>query len=376
MGKIWQQANASGILAAALAALLVLALPGQGDAQDGASPDERRILLIESQPRAYSILESSGRSEQSRVRLVALEAAQHAPDAAFDIARRGLADENPAVRFAALVTIGELRLERLSDAAGDMLRDPNPSVRAAAIYALSRCGEDVDLNPLARMLASDSPSTRANAALIVGRLGDPQAMGMLAEMAGLEMPRVSTAERQWVRLQFAEAMIRLDPDNEEVLVTIRAALYSPLQDLRVLAIQIIGEVGDESVIEGLAFMIEEDNPIQVRIAAAQAVARMGSQRGAQALIDASDYDTAQLRRDLQGYLRNLEGESSERQAIQEILGDPALQTRAAAEVRAQAAIAMGWLESPAAARRLAEMMDDPDPIVQVAAASSILRLSR
>lgn len=379
MGMIRDRFGVSGISTLAVCLLLGLCPVGTAWAQPEAgeiTADERRIALLESKPRALGILEASGRHAQPRVRLAALEAAQHAPELAFDMARSGMGDANPAVRFAALVAVGKLQITELADAAEDLLRDQNPSVRAAAIYALRSCGRNADLNPIVPLLASDNPSTRANAAMVIGYLGDDQALPMLADMAGMPMPRASSAEREWVRLQFAESMIRLDPDNAEVLATIRAALYSPMDDLRILAIQILGEVGDRSVLEGLAYMVEDDNPIQVRIAAAQAIARMGDPRGGPALIAASAYDTEQLRDDLREYLRALSRNDPERGQIQALLNDPDRQAVLAAEVRAQAAIAMGWLESTASARRLAELLADPSPIVQVAAASSILKASR
>lgn len=374
---VMDKGNGWSVSVKALAAALVLVFGAVStQAQNASAPNETRIALLQAKPQAYALVEAAGRHEQPRVRLAALEAALHAPDAAHDLALNGLSDENPAVRFAALVTIGKLRITRLADAANDLTSDDNESVRAAAMFALKRCGKQVDLSPLANMLASGKASARANAAMLVGQLGDQQAIPMLRDMAAKPMPRVSTAERTWVRLQFAEAMIRLDPDDPEVLGSVRAAMYSNLQDVRVLSMQILGEVGDRSVRGGLAHIVKRDNPIQVKIAAAQALARMGDGSGQEVLLDASEYSTKTLRRELQRYLRGLEGNAPEAQAVREILDDPALQARAAAEVRAQAAVALGWLDSDAAVARLTRLLKDPDPIVQVAAASAVLRGSR
>lgn len=372
--------HANGWMArAAVAAALVMTLVIGGfsaHAQNATGPDETRIALLQAKPEAYAIVEAAGRNEQPRVRLAALEAALHAPDAAYDLALSGLSDENPAVRFAALVTIGKLRITRLADAAGDLMKDDNESVRAAAMFAATRCGRSVDLSPLAGMLASGRPSARANAAMLIGQLGDQQAIAMLRDMAAKPMPRVSSAERTWVRLQFAEAIIRLDPDDADTLGSVRAAMYSNLQEVRVLSMQILGEAGDRSVRAGLAHIVKRDNPIQVKIAAAQALARMGDGAGQKLLLEASQYDAKTLRRELQRYIRGLQGNAPEAQVVREILDDPALQARAAAEVRAQAAVALGWLDSKAAVTRLTSLLKDADPIVKVAAASAILSGSR
>ena len=359
--------------AMAVAFCLAVFMSGQAEAQGA---DETKILLLQSKPKAYAVIEAASKSENPRARLAALEAAQHAPDIAFALARNGLSDENPAVRFAALVTVGKLKINKLADAAMDLMRDDNESVRAAALFAAKRCGKDVDLSPLAGMLATGSAGARANAAMLIGQLGDKQAIDMLRDMAAAPMTRVSPAERTWVRLQYAEAMIRLDPDDAQVLGTIRASVYSNLDDVRILAIQILGEVGDQSVQGGLAHIIKRDNPIQVKIAAAQSLVRMGDKPAAKVILKAAGYDEQQLRKDLKSYLTNAGAAGPEAQAIRDLLADDKARARAAAEVRAQAAIGLGYVKSKAAAERLSALLNDPDPIVRIAAASSILRASR
>ena len=199
---------------------------------------------------------------------------------------------------------------------------------------------------------------------------------MLRDMAAKPMPRVSSAERTWVRLQYAEAMIRLDPNDDEVLGTIRASVYSNLDDVRILAITILGEVGDQSVQGGLAHIIKRDNPIQVKIAAARSLVRMGDERAAPVLINASGYDVKQLTKDLKDYLKDSDAAGPEAQAIRDLLSDEQARTRAAAEVRAQAAVALGDVKTKQAAERLKTLLNDPDPIVRIAAASAVLQAAR
>lgn len=350
---------------------------GTGSTTNNLGSNDPRIMLLQAKPQAYAIVEATAGDEQARVRLAGLEAAQHAPDAAFELARQGLVDENPAVRFAALVTVGKLRINRLADAALDLTRDDNPSVRAAALFAANRCGREVDLTPLASMLGSGNPSIRANAAMLIGQIGDPQAFSMLSEMAAAPMPRVSPAERSWVRLQFAEAMIRLDPDNPEVLGSLRAAMFSNLDDIRVLSIQILGEVGDKSVQGLLIRTVQRENPIEMQIAAAEALVQMGDRRAVPKLMEASVYDSRALRRELEQYVRDSGGRSGPQvQAVRALLSNQVEAERTAAEVRAQAAVALSWVRTPESANRLSELMNDPDPIVRVAAASAVLRATR
>ncbi|MEM9345307.1 MAG: HEAT repeat domain-containing protein [Planctomycetota bacterium] len=372
MGTITAAARRYG-LGTAWAIGLALLVSNSANAQ---AADEARFIFLQAKPSAYAIVEAAGTSENSRARLAALEAAEYAPDAAFDLARNGMSDENPAVRFGALVTVGKLKLQSLSDAAMDLTRDKNESVRAAALFAAVQCGRDVNLSPLAGMLADGSSGARANAAMLIGHLGDPQAIDMLRDMAAKPMTRVSPARRTWVRLQFAEAMIRLDPDDDKVLGTIRASVYSNLDDARVLAIQILGEVGDRSVMGGLAHIIKRDNPIQVKIAAAQSLVQMGDDQAATLLFNATRYDDARLRKDLNDYLRNTEISGPEADEIRGLLANESERVRAAADVRAQATVGLGDLRTKAAAERLKALLEDPDEIVRVAAAASILRATR
>jgi len=374
-----QRVMKAGLISLMLALAGLVAAPAalaQGRATEGGA-DEVRFLLLQSKPKAYAVVEATAGHQSARVRMAGLEAAQHAPDAALDLARGGMVDENPAVRFAALVTIGKLELDRLADAALDLTRDENPSVRAAAIFAAKRCGKDVDLSPLGAMLASSDPTTRANAAMLIGQLGDGQAFEMLRDMAGRPMPRVSTSERAWVRLQFAEAMIRLNPDDIEVLSSIRAAMFSTHDDVRVLAMQVLGEVGDRAVVDGLSAVIERDNPVQAKIAAARALAQMGDSRGTKTIVAAASYDRETLTEDLEDYLRKIDADQSpEARGVRQLLANPAQLEQVAAQVRAQAASALAWVKTKAAAQRLTTLLDDPDPIVRLSAAASVLRASR
>jgi HEAT repeat protein len=340
------------------------------------APDEAKIILIQTKPKAQSVIESAASSENARLRLAALEATEYAPAVAWDLARNGLTDDNPAVRFGALVVIGKLELRGLADAAMDLTRDDNESVRAAALFAAKKCGKDVNLSPLAGMLANGSSGARANAAMLIGQLGDDQAIEMLRDMAAKPMPRVSSAERSWVRLQYAEAIVRLDPNDAETLGTIRASVYSNLDDVRVLAIQILGEVRDRAVQGGLRHIVKRDNPIQVKLAAAQALVRMGDREASEVLLAGTRFDEKQLRSELREYLQRNDVAGPEAAVIRDLMNDERGRIHAAAEVRAQAAIGLGDVKSKASAERLSALLSDPDPVVRVAAASAILRAAR
>ncbi|XAL99063.1 hypothetical protein OT109_15940 [Phycisphaeraceae bacterium D3-23] len=346
---------------------------GAVNAQPAVSP--RAAVFAEAREQAVQIVLDASRSDDARERAAAIEAIQHVPDRAQTMALLALEDDNPGVRFAALVTIGQLELEGLGTAALDLAYDDNISVRGAAVFAAQRCGVDVgpQLSILPRMLASQTPGVRGNGAMLVGLLGGEGAVDMLEEMVAMPMPRVDPTERIWLQLQFAEAMLRLDPDNQDMLGVLRSSVYSTIDDVRVLALHVVGEVGDRSMIAPLESLVADDNdPIQIRVAGGRALAQMGSANGRPVLMTGSSYSSADVLDDATDYLRSRNNNSREAELMRQLIRDTTLQADIAADVRAQSAFGLGELDDVASARQLASMLDDPHPIVRLAAAAAVL----
>ncbi len=348
---------------------------GEPPAEQAPPPADRATLLREARAAAVEIVLNASRSDDPRERAAALEAAQGVPDRAMPLAQLALSDDNPGVRFAALVTIGRLQLESLGPAAVDLADDENPSVRGAALFAAHRCGVDVDrrMSYLAQMLGSQDPVLRGNAAMLLGMLGDEGAIPMLHEMAFTPLPRVEPAERIWLQLQFAEAILRIEPDNEEMLEVLRSSVYSPIDDLRVLALRVVGEVGDRWMLRWMDAIVDGEDPIQVRVAAARSLAQMGGDHGRSLLMQAAQYDSADVERDARAFVRaNRGGGGRTLDLMRQLLDDPDAQADIAADVRAQAAFGLGELSGAEPARRLSAMLEDAHPAVRLAAAAAVL----
>jgi len=300
---------------------------------------ETRIRLREQAIDGLIVLAASG---EPQVRANAVEALMAAPDRAEPAVGRALHDENLGVRTVAAMTAGKLRLTGQEAALRPLLEDPSPFVRAAAIYALRRCGEDVDPTPLAGMLLRDpSLRVRANAAVVLGELGDPSAMGLLRQAAKDPLVKADQAEARLLRLQIAEAMVKLG--DEDQVGPIRAALY-PSQpselEATALAVQIIGQVGDRAAINQLIYLAERKNekdqtmPAEIRLCVAAALAKMGKPQGS---FVAEEFRTSQ---------------------------NPVL--------RAQAAFVYGQTGQVENLARLEVMMTDPEVTVRVCAAGAVL----
>jgi HEAT repeat protein len=239
---------------------------------------------------AVRIVQVMTRDQDPFLRANAIEAMQSVPELALPVAQLGLDDEHPAVRFTALVTIGKMRLRELGPAAVRALDDPDDSVRAAAMFAARRCGQEVDISELADMLASPNPSVRGNVVMLLGMMGDPSALPMIEAMAQVPMPsqRVDNLRRTIVRVQFAEAQVLLgDPD---AISPLRAAVYSEFDEVRVLAVTMLGRLQDASAETALMAMLDRrDQPIELKLAAAEAVSHIGNRAAIKQLLDKTGF---------------------------------------------------------------------------------------
>lgn len=290
--------------------------------------------IEDAEPQAVQTLLEAVRSDQPLLRMNAIEAAKAMPDRAQPMVQLALDDPNPAVRFAALVTAGRLQLEGVGRRAQLMSTDTDQPdyVQAAAIFTAHRCGLDADLGRLAEMLFHPDLRQRSNAALLFGLSEDPAAVPVLVDAAQDPMWRAEPLQRELVRIQIAEALLNLG--EEESIKALRGAAYSNEDEVRVLAVLMIGRAGDRSMRGNLINFLAKD-PIELRLAAAEALARFDSSEGLPVMLEAVDTDRP--------------------------------------TVRAQAAFALGQLaDDPQAEAALVGLLDDPEPAVRIAAAAAIL----
>ncbi len=310
------------------------AVGAQAGAQVGAGVGSAQGEWERVGERAIEQIKVSAGGQDPFLRANAIEASQADRATARELVGAGLSDRFAVVRFSALVTVGVLRLDEFVPSASDALTDPTESVRGAAMFALRRCGRAVDVSPLAGMLTSRDPGVRGNAALLLGRIGDPSAVAMLKELAQVPMPRVSAAREAIVRIQIAEAIANLGGDT--ALAALRAGAYSQFDEVRVLAVLMMGRVGDRRMEKGIESFLREP-PIELQLAAAESLARFGRSDGRAVVVNACQSPIA--------------------------------------TVRAQAASALALFDQPIARRALAGLLEDSSEQVRLAAAAGILAIS-
>ncbi|MFM2164606.1 MAG: hypothetical protein RL325_1043 [Planctomycetota bacterium] len=287
---------------------------------------------------AERVLRASAASEYAALRAHAIEAAIGNPRLLAELAPRALRDENRGVRFVACMAIAESNASGLSDAIAPLLADQSASVRAAAMLALARSGEKVNYSPLAAMLEDNDPEIRANAYLVLGELGNQSAIPMIRESIGRGMKRVNPLRVRLVDLAAAEALVKLGDETE--VEPIRAALFAPPEqgELTVVACDAVRRLRDEVARPMLERLISAGGTSvrspEIRLAAARALAALG-----QSPIPMT--------------------------VASQFVEHPD------ARIRAQVASLLGEIRTPEAMGLLANLLDDRNPVVQVAAAGGL-----
>ena len=276
--------------------------------------------------KARQLLLADAKSTDPFTRAHAIEAIKIAiPSEAPAVALNNLADNAPLVRFASLMTAGELRLADARGPALQMVAGREKNLQVASIFVLHRLGDTRFSHLLEKTALDDDRRVRANTALVLGQLNEPSASKILKRMLQDLDPVV--------RLQAAEAMWRLH--NQDALETLVSATISRYPDDQMIAAIALAAPRDPRVTEHLRGMLTTNYP-EVNLVAARAMGQLGSDEG---------YGVA---------TKALENE------------DP--------RQRHLAALALGAIGRLDSQSSLAPLLDDKQDDVRLAAATAILQL--
>ena len=231
---------------------------------------------------ALEYLKSMTGSSYAGYRANAIEALAGEAGIGEDVARNGLLDPNPGVRFISAMVIGQYRYGDSAPLVHALLKDDDGSVRIAAIFAMARNGLDTNLTALGDYLRSPNLTERSNAALALGELGDSSAVQMLREALDYTNPQATVAQQRLSDLQIAEAMVKLGDD--EAISRIRAQLRgaSPEDgEAAALAATMLGNlkarIYQRDLVNMAAAWKEFRNSAEVRLAAVGALEKMGKE---------------------------------------------------------------------------------------------------
>lgn len=309
----------------------------------GAAPT--RVTQSTVRERAIEVVEELSNHENAQIRANAVEAAGATPRRLRSVIEGGITDKVSGVRSIAALAVGRSKIRELVAKVEPLRKDPEPHVQVSAIYALVRNGREVDQTLLADQLMSPrSAWVSRHAAFVIGELGNRTALPLLQSAAANRARSLGPGQQRVFQIQVAEAMIKLGEDQQKPVL--RAALYPQQpEDLEaaVLAVQVLGEVQDRESIGQLINLLNyrdragQPYPVEVRLAIATALGRMGEDSGEVA--DAF-----------------LESENP--------------------IWRSQAAFVYGAQRDTRYWDRLARLMEDQEPIVRIAAAAAVLKTER
>jgi HEAT repeat protein len=219
--------------------------------------------------------------------------------------RRALSDPDPAVRALAASSLGAAGDPGVVPALFELLGDPDPGVTQAASGAIQSLGS-ARTEALA-LAAARSPDARVRRAAlrIVAYFGYPSALGLLIEASRDDDPRIRDVAIQGLafldepraveallgaaahpaapaRASAMRALGHLGNDDPAVLACLLLGIADPDAWVRYYACQAVGKVGGEMPVDAIVALLD-DEAGQVRVAAVEALARLGTDRAVVAL---------------------------------------------------------------------------------------------
>ena len=268
---------------------------------------------------------------------------------------QALGDEQPVVRFAAAMAIGDTRytpaLGHIEDLA---VNEPDRRVFVAVIYALYRlnnCKYTPEVlkytGQLGSLLFDREKEVRGATALVMGKMGDPAAIAPLRSLSIDE-------QEPMVQLQVKESLALLG--HEPSIIGLESDTKSTFTDVRLFAVNAITHVHPRNGGQILGALLESRQPVQVHLAAAGGLAEFGE-------VDPAGYDlcVATLQ-DPYVVLRKAYGDEAR------------IDPNTIPSHQSLAANSLGQMRNPAAVDVLVPAMKGADGLVRVSAARAILKL--
>jgi HEAT repeat protein len=246
-----------------------------------------------------------------------------------------LADPAIAIRFAALLAIGDTHYAMAKNDVASLLNDADLNVKIAAAYALSRLGEPDHYKEICTAVSNENQIVRANAALLLGKSGQKEGIPFLY----WTLRRDDSSDM--VAWQAAEAIAMLG--DRRIYPKLWTKLISTYADDRVIGIRAMGALGTDEAKSAIVTTLDDPVP-EVRLAAAEQLGKLGDSAG-----------EAEVRAVFEKKLMaNLDAQGQER-------------------IKTMAALALGEIGTERSARYLPQLLQDSSKGVRLAAAKAVLR---
>jgi HEAT repeat protein len=182
-----------------------------------------------------------------------------------------LRDPLVPVRFSAALAVGDMPYRPGRAAVETLLADPNPNIQLAAAYSLVKLGNPQHQEIVLRGAQSPDPTVRSNAAMLIGKLGNPANRGVLHQL----LQDLESSDK--ARLAAVESLAMLK-DPTAYKNRLWPLLISKHPDDRIIGIRGMAELGTGESRDAILTMLSDDM-VEVRLCAAEELARIGEKSG-------------------------------------------------------------------------------------------------
>ena len=248
--------------------MLVLAAFGYGM---GNKQGPLKLLSGSQEKKAIEIMRAGLKSSDAMVRANTTEAvsrSEYAP--LMDDVAELINDDIIPVRFAAMMTIGDLRYSPAEYVITPHLKEPDENMRMVTAYALTRLGSDNHAVIVADGLNSSNQTIKANSALLLGKMDNPEIKKILSWVL-----RDDAAEDK-VKIQAIESLARMG--DQDMYHKGWALLISKRSDDRIIGVRVMVLLGTSDATNAIKTMLRDDL-VEIQVAAAAALARLGEPAG-------------------------------------------------------------------------------------------------
>lgn len=256
-----------------VALLLSITLVGCTEEQLSLNPIGSKPVNVEQlRPEAIALLKVSLEDSNAYLRTHAIEVA--ATTQCKEMApyvRQRLKDSVLAVRFGAILAIGDMQCVGYANEIGGLLNDVNPNIQIAAAYTLAKLNQPGHIQQIRQAACSSDQTVRSNALLLLGKLGNRDDVPLMYKVMQME----DSTDK--VRMQAVESIARLG-DNQIYRTKLWALLISKYADDRVMGIRGMGALGNPEAENAILTMLSDDVQ-EVRLAAAGELGRLGNRAG-------------------------------------------------------------------------------------------------
>ena len=318
-----------------LALSIIIFISGCGKTEQTKIHEIAQGSCIKYQSQAMDIIRQGLVSDEPRIRANAIEVVGNQRIREYmPVVLEHLKDSVVPVRFAACVAIGDAKYTPAREKMKNLTNDQNENVRIAANYAVNRIQGTRDYALLGKAIASKDQTVRANAAFLLGKTNDLSVLELLYWVKNHENSDVK------VRLEATEAIARLG--DRKIYPKIWTMLISKYIENKLSGIRSLGYLGSGEAKNALLTMLK-DETLEIRVAAAGELGKMGDFAGEKIVADALNSDL------------NLQYNTEEIERIQIIT-----------------AVAIGQIKSASLTRYLPMLLQNKSEYVKIAASQAVV----